>query len=101
MGLNINLKSHTAVLCSFKSNNWSHDSGSDLKLQESAETTGDEYIRLHTTGDEYMRVGIVQETTTYECLEARRRLHMSEKRPGDEYIRVHISPDKPGIEFIK
>ena len=45
---------------------------SGLKLQTNAETTGDEYIRLHTTGDQYIRVGIMQETTTYECLEVRR-----------------------------
>ena len=45
-----------------------------LKLQTSAETTGDEYIR----------VGIVQETSTYECLEVRRRVRTT----GDEYIRV-------------
>ena len=36
------------------------------------------------TGDEYIRVGIVQETSTYECLEVRRRVHTT----GDEYIRV-------------
>ena len=63
----------------------------------SAETTGDEYIRLHTPADEYMRVGIVQETSTYDCLEVRRRVHTT----GDEYIRVHTSPNKLGIEFIK
>ena len=38
---------------------------------------GDEHIRLRTTGDEYVRVGIVQETSTYERLEVRRRVHMS------------------------
>ena len=47
---------------------------SGLKLQMSAETNGDEYIR----------VGIVQETSTYECLEVRRRVHTT----GDENIRV-------------
>ena len=39
---------------------------------------GDEWRRVHTsgycTGDEYIRVGIVQETSTYECLEVRRRV---------------------------
>ena len=29
---------------------------SDLKLQTSAETTGDEQIRLHATGDKYIGV---------------------------------------------
>ena len=47
---------------------------SGLKLQTSAETNEDEYVR----------VGIVQETSTYECLEVRRRVHTT----GDEYIRV-------------
>ena len=57
------------------------------KLQMRVETTGDEYIRLHTTGDEYVRVGIVQETSTYQCLEVRRRVHTT----GDEYIRRETS----------
>ena len=48
-----------------------------LKLQTSEETNGDEYIRLETNGDEYIRVGMVQETSTYECLEVRRRVHTS------------------------
>ena len=39
------------------------------------------------TGDEYIRVGIVQETSTYECLEVRRRVHTT----GDEYIRQETS----------
>ena len=70
--------------------------GLGLKLQTSAETNGDEYIRLETStyewvsyrrrvhssakrsGDEYIR----QDTSTYECLEVRRRVHTA----GDEYI---------------
>ena len=60
------------------------------------ETSGDEYVRLHTTGDEYIRVDIVQETSTYECLEVRRRVHTT----GDEYISVRTNPIFPGIEFI-
>ena len=47
----------------------SKEPGLGLKLQTSAETNGGEYIR--------------QETSTYECLEVRRRVH----RTGDEYIR--------------
>ena len=50
--------------------------GSGLKLQTSAETNGDEYIRL--------------ETSTYECLEVRRRAHTT----GDEYIRQETSTYK-------
>ena len=48
------------------------------------ETSTYDWRRVHTTGDEYIRVGIVQETSTYECLEVRRRVHTT----GDEYIRV-------------
>ena len=80
----------------------SSEQGSGLKLQTSSETIGDEYIRVgivqetstyeclevrrrvHTTGDEYIRVLRGQETSTYECLEVRRRVHTT----GDEYIRV-------------
>ena len=69
-----------------------------LKLQTSAETNGDKYIRLETSryqwvsyrrrvhtnayrsGDEYIR----QETSTYQCPEVRRRVHTIE----DKYIRV-------------
>ena len=51
-----------------------------LNLQTSAKTTGDEYIR----------VGIMQETSTYECLEVRTRVHMT----GDEYIQLHIITQK-------
>ena len=40
-------------------------------------------------GDEYIRVGIVQETSTYECLGVRRRIHTT----GDEYIRVPRSEE--------
>ena len=63
---------------------------------------------MYTTGDEYIRVPrgqetstcIRQETSTYECLEVRRRVHVydsrrvhtSAQRSGDEYIRVEISP---------
>ena len=75
---------------------------SGLKLQTSAETNGDEYIRVgivqetstyeclevrrrvHTTGDEYIRAPRSQETSIYECLEARRRVNTT----GNEYIRV-------------
>ena len=64
------------------------------KLQTSTETTGDEYIRLHTTRHEYIRVGIMQEMSTYECLEVRRRVHTSAWRSGDEYIRQETSTYK-------
>ena len=43
--------------------------------------------RVHTTGDEYIRVPRGQETSKYECLEVRRRIHTT----GDEYLRVHTS----------
>ena len=49
---------------------------------------GDEWRRVHTTGDEYIRVGIVQETSTYEWVSYRRRVHTSGYRTGDEYIQV-------------
>ena len=64
--------------------------------------TADEYILLHTydwrredtsgyhAGDEYIRVPSGQGTTTYECLEVRRRVHTT----GDEYIQVHFSTQK-------
>ena len=43
---------------------------------------------MHTTGDEYIRVPRCQETSTYECIDVRRRVHTI----GDEYIRVDTSP---------
>ena len=65
------------------------------------ETSTYDWRRVHTTGDEYIRVGIVQETSTYECLEVRRRVIRQETSTyeclevrrrvhitGDEYIRV-------------
>ena len=51
---------------------------------KTTEECGYEWRRVHTTGDEFIRVGIVQETSKYECLEVSRRVHTT----GDEYIRV-------------
>ena len=82
--------------------------GSGLKQQMSVETTGDEYIRLHTTEDEYIRVGIVQETTTYECLEVRGRLHTTtyqHLKAGYQFIPVGSqtsikSTNMPGYKHL-
>ena len=40
--------------------------------------------QVHTTGDEYIQVPRSQETNPYECLEVRGQVHTT----GDKYIRV-------------
>ena len=56
--------------------------GSGLKLQTSAETTGDEYIRVPRG----------QERITYDM----RKVHTT----GDENIQVHISTQKAGDQYM-
>ena len=52
---------------------------------------------MYTTGDEYIRVPKGQETSTYECLEVRRRVHTT----GNEYIQVPRGQETSIYRYIQ